>query len=75
MKVLSITEWRAFSSGCREVVRLQVHKYASIFFFFLFFPRLISAVAEWMFALCRIMYRSMVDIQWMSTILLYMVWL
>jgi len=25
MKVLSSTEWRAFSSGCREVVRLQVH--------------------------------------------------
>jgi len=26
MKVLSSTEWRAFSSGCREVVRLQVHR-------------------------------------------------
>ena len=25
MKVLGIIEWRAFSSGCREVVRLQVH--------------------------------------------------
>jgi len=25
MKVLSSTEERAFSSGCREVVRLQVH--------------------------------------------------
>ena len=25
MKVLGSTEWRAFSSGCREEVRLQVH--------------------------------------------------
>ena len=25
MKVLGSIEWRAFSSGCREVVRLQVH--------------------------------------------------
>ena len=25
MKVLSSTEQRAFSSGCREMVRLQVH--------------------------------------------------
>ena len=25
MKVLGSTEWRAFSFGCREVVRLQVH--------------------------------------------------
>jgi len=26
MKVLGNNEWRAFSSGCREVVRLQVHR-------------------------------------------------
>ena len=25
MKVLGSTEWRAFSSGCREVVHLRVH--------------------------------------------------
>ena len=25
MKVLGSIEWRAVSSGCREVVRLQVH--------------------------------------------------
>ena len=25
MKVVGSIEWRAFSSGCREVVRLQVH--------------------------------------------------
>ena len=25
MKVLGSIEWRAFSSGCREVVHLQVH--------------------------------------------------
>jgi len=25
MKVLSSIEWRVFSSGCREVVRLRVH--------------------------------------------------
>jgi len=25
MKVLSSIEWRVFSSGCREVVRLQVY--------------------------------------------------
>ena len=25
MKVLGSIEWRVFSSGCREVVRLQVH--------------------------------------------------
>ena len=25
MKVLDSTEWRAFCSGCREVVHLQVH--------------------------------------------------
>jgi len=26
MKVLGSIEWRAFSSGCREVVHLQVHR-------------------------------------------------
>ena len=26
MKVLGSIEWRAYSSGCREVVRLQVHR-------------------------------------------------
>ena len=26
MKVLGSIEWRAFSSGCREVVRLRVHR-------------------------------------------------
>ena len=26
MKVLGSIEWRAFSSGCREVVHLRVHK-------------------------------------------------
>jgi len=25
MRVLGSTEWRAFSSGCREVVHLRVH--------------------------------------------------
>ena len=25
MKVLGSIEWRAFSSGCREVVHLQLH--------------------------------------------------
>jgi len=26
MKVLGSTEWRAFFSGCREVVHLRVHR-------------------------------------------------
>jgi len=26
MKVLGSIEWRAFSSGCREVVRLQINR-------------------------------------------------
>jgi len=26
MKVLGSLEWRAFSSGCREVVHLRVHR-------------------------------------------------
>jgi len=60
MKVLGSIEWRAFSSGCREVVRLQTDRHTDVFIT-LFRRRYRGRSSEWMRYYCLTSFFPIVD--------------